>query len=234
MSAWDSFYRSFKDCGGCNGKGSVPGAHGYPGRCAACNGRGYRADKEPGLLTKRWDRLLKVHPELSVLTEFEKAPDIVKDIVDRYLHTGRAMSDKQVSLVLRIKEQDTERRARWAKEAEEAAPCPEGRCLIEGTVVSAKWRTGDYGTSLKLVVKHESGYKVWGSMPRSLEVAAHEETRAESPRLRYLDASTLPEYLVGRKVSFTATLTPSQKDKSFGFFKRPGRDGTLVPEESSK
>ena len=224
-----SLYKSNKDCGGCNGRGSVPGSFGYDGRCAACGGRGRRLDKPAPLLEKRWARFLVAYPGLAPFREDEKVPDIALDILDRALHSGKAPSEKQVSMLLDIRRRDQERRARWAAETAAAPPCPTGRVLIEGVVLSAKWKTGNYGDSLKLTIKHDSGWKAWGSMPKSLEDAAYVDSRGE-PRV-YLMATTLPEYLRGRRVSFTATLSPSREDKSFGFYKRPGRDAVLHPEE---
>ncbi|NBW22238.1 MAG: hypothetical protein EBR82_81230 [Caulobacteraceae bacterium] len=111
------------------------------------------------------------------------------------------MSDKQIafmrSLVHRIdnREAITEERKR---EKEAAAPCPNGRLQVTGTVLSTKWSDGVYGRVLKMMVKAEGGYTLWGTVP-----------------------SALGEVEKGSVVTFKATIEPSQKDPKHGFFSRP-------------
>ncbi len=85
----------------------------------------------------------------------------------------------------------------------EASPVPvtDERIEITGIVISAKWRSSDWGSSLKLTIQTEDGYRVWGSAPASL----------------LADVDTA----VGDVVTFTAKVTVSDDDKTFGFYKRP-------------
>jgi hypothetical protein len=89
------------------------------------------------------------------------------------------------------------------KRKAEASPVPvtDERFEITGEVISAKWRQTDFGSSLKLTIQTEDGYRVWGSAPASL--------------LR--DGDTQP----GDVVTFTAKVVVSDDDKTFGFYKRP-------------
>jgi hypothetical protein len=52
---------------------------------------------------------------------------------------------------------------------------------------------------MKMVVKVEQGWAVWGSVPEAIAI----------------------EVEVGDTVTFTATVTRSDRDPKFGFFKRP-------------
>jgi len=79
----------------------------------------------------------------------------------------------------------------------------EGRIEICGRVVSTKWVENNFsyhgGSVLKIVVRDNRGFKVWGTCPSAI-------------------ASDVEK---GTKVTFTATVTKSDKDEDFGFFKRP-------------
>lgn len=110
-------------------------------------------------------------------------------------------SDRQRDAVLRGKVRDAERAARAEAEADEPRiPVPEGqgRFTIEGEVVSVKWQDNDYGSRQVMTVKVPGFYLVWGSVPSAL----HGIER-------------------GDRVRFDATVTRSDRDESFGFFKRP-------------
>jgi len=82
-------------------------------------------------------------------------------------------------------------------EHEAAEPCPTGRVVVTGEVLSVKLQDGYYGSTWKMLVKDDRGFKVWGSIPSSL------------------DASR------GCRVTFTAAIEPSNDDDKFGFYKRP-------------
>jgi hypothetical protein len=95
------------------------------------------------------------------------------------------------------------RAAQEVRKAEQAAihaaaePCPAGRVEISGIVLTTKWQESAYGSTLKMLVQDDRGFKVWGSVPSNL-----------------YDVK-------GRSVSFSATIQPSEDDDKFGFFKRP-------------
>lgn len=89
------------------------------------------------------------------------------------------------------------REAATAALTEAGVEVPEGRMTIEGTVLSTKFVDNGYGGSLKMLVRHESGWKVWGTVPSSIDVDK------------------------GSTVRFTATVTRSTDDALFGFYSRP-------------
>ena len=127
--------------------------------------------------------------------------DFLADI-NRKFQKYANLSEKQVAAVQKSMERDVEWAAKRAQDAAEAAlalDVPEGRQAIKGEVVSIKWHDSEYGGTLKMVVKAEQGWKVWGSVPEAIAV----------------------EVEVGDTVTFTATVTRSDRDPKFGFFKRP-------------
>ncbi len=76
-----------------------------------------------------------------------------------------------------------------------AAECPEGRIQIVGEVLATKVQDSDFGSVVKMLVRAETGFKVWGTCPAGISR--------------------------GMKISFKATVTRSNDDEKFGFFKRP-------------
>lgn len=93
---------------------------------------------------------------------------------------------------------------------------PTGRVTVTGVVVSVKVQDSPYGFTVKMLVKSAEGWKVWGTMPRSLE-GNYNTIGAEE----------------GDTVTFAAALTPSDDDPLFGFFKRPTK-ASIVARGSEK
>lgn len=99
-----------------------------------------------------------------------------------------------------------EREAEEKRREEERAaadPCPAGRVEITGVVLGIKQIVTPYGLKYKMLVKDDTGYKVYGSLPTSLDADK------------------------GHRVRFTATVEPSKDDNKFGFFKRPAKASIL-------
>lgn len=120
------------------------------------------------------------------------------------------VSEKQVafveSLVARLttaEERLVEREAKAAAAQAAGVEVPTGRIVVEGEVVSTRWDTNNYGTVQKMLVQNAAGWKVWGSVPSSIEVDK------------------------GSRVRFTATVERSNDDALFGFFKRPNKAEVL-------
>lgn len=134
-----------------------------------------------------------------------KTLDTLGDIwgkVERYSD----ISEKQAAFVERMlgwldeaEQKRVEREAATAAVVASGVQVPEGRIVVEGEVLSTKWVDNDYGSTQKMLVQNEAGWKVWGSVPSSLDVDK------------------------GDRVQFTATVTKSDDDPLFGFFKRPAK-----------
>ena len=132
---------------------------------------------------------------------------IVGDMVARLIRYG-SISDKAMGfmkvLLDRIENAPriaAEKAAAKALEMANAKPVPvvEGRIVIRGEVLSVKLKESFYGSVLKMLVKSDEGFKVWGSVPSSIEVGK------------------------GDKVEFSAKLERSTDDEYFGFFSRPSK-----------
>jgi hypothetical protein len=120
--------------------------------------------------------------------------DVVRKLV-KYGHISDRQEQFLASLVACIENANAIAAARVA-EREAAAPCPTGRVVIEGVVVKLAESDGMYGTTWKMTVKADGGWLAWGTAPAGIEGK-------------------------GARVRFKATLTPSDNDPKFGFFKRP-------------
>jgi hypothetical protein len=129
----------------------------------------------------------------------------IEDIVGKLVKYG-SVSPKQTEYLRTLLGKIGNRAAvEAAKQAENeaAAPCPSGRIKITGTVVSLKTEDNRFSRSsydefvTRMLVVSDEGFKVWGSRTGNFEK--------------------------GERVSFVATVTPSDKDPKFGFFKRPSK-----------
>ena len=137
-----------------------------------------------------------------------KAENTIWSIVCGVVKYGR-LSEKQVKYLRSLLAQIAERPARDAKrkaQHDAAAPCPEGRVQVTGVILSTREVESEYQysryappvTYTKMLVLDDSGFKVWGTRPSSLD---------------HCDK--------GDRVTFTATVQPSKDDEKFGFYKRP-------------
>jgi hypothetical protein len=125
--------------------------------------------------------------------------ETVRDIVGKLVQYG-SVSDKQIGYLRKLIAKIDDRAAEAARRAAEnanAADCPSGKVTVKGTVLSTKIQDGFYGNTLKMLVKDDSGFKVWGTVPASISVNRDD------------------------RVTFTATVEPSKDDPKFGFYKRP-------------
>lgn len=102
-----------------------------------------------------------------------------------------------------------EERAAAARVLTEAGvQVPEGRVVIEGTVVhtAIKESSDFYGNTVytyKMIVLSDAGWKVWGTIPAVLV------------------ADIMLAELEGKRVRFTAKIEPKDGDPLFGFYSRP-------------
>lgn len=167
-------------------------------------------------LDRCWDMYTNVDNYLTKATSFErpylKAEEhTITDIVGKLVRYG-SISDKQISflhsLLNRIDNRAVNRaviEGQRAAAQEAAAPCPTGRMVVEGIILGMKTTETNWGPETRILVQHETGYKVWGT-----RIACFEK---------------------GERVRFTATVEPSKDDIKFGFFKRPTKPERFVDGE---
>lgn len=120
------------------------------------------------------------------------------------------LSDRQITAVRSSMAKSAERQQLKEQEPALTSPVPNGLQQVEGIVVSLKWTPGYTYNSpsvLKALVVDDRGFKVWGSVPRSI----------------------INEIERGMRITFEATLQRSDDDETFGFFKRPKKTILLPP-----
>lgn len=129
------------------------------------------------------------------------------------------LSDNQVNLLKKLNAQAEEKK----NEKKISVPDTDERIEIVGTVISVKDKESNfypYPIIWKMTVKVETDegyYLIWGTVPESLF--------SQAPN----------QILKGCKVAFTAAVTVSNRDDSFGFFKRPTKARVINgPQENNR
>jgi hypothetical protein len=116
------------------------------------------------------------------------------------LNKKGTLSERQVDAVLRSKAGREKFEARKAAEADEPKiPVVEGRQQLVGTILKMEFKDDEYGGRTVMTVKEDRGFLVWGTCPANLAVEK------------------------GDRIKFQATVTKSDRDEHFGFFKRPSK-----------
>lgn len=215
----------WQDCWKCGGTGYISAYAGiYEGVCFGCDGsRGkyttqrkldrnakarerYAAKKE----AERIERLAQNEAEEAqarsrvdrTREQFVAAnPDIEAALAVLTGDFGRDLRERLEEFGA-LTERQTEAALRIAAEmATEPTPTPviEGRIEITGKVATTKWVDNAYGGALKMLVTDDRGFKVWGTVPNALGVER------------------------GDRVTFTATVTASGDDETFGWYSRPSK-----------
>lgn len=149
-----------------------------------------------------------------------------------------ALSAKQIAAVERSIERQPEIEAKRAQiaaeraaEKEAATPVVEGKIVITGKVLSTKFVDNDFGGALKMLVLDERGFKVWGTVPSSIQVTGERVYTGPVDVGEYPEWVELPHVCKGARVTFTATVEKSRDDESFGFYRRPTKASVLeMPE----
>ncbi len=133
--------------------------------------------------------------------------DTLRDIVGKLVRYG-AISDKQEAFVRKLLDGidgRAELEAKREAEKDAAKPIPaeysDQRVSIEGTILSLKEVDNGYSTIQKMLIRHDDGWKLWGTVADALYDGEGE--------------------LKGKRVSFDAKIQISDDDPKFGFFSRP-------------
>ena len=161
--------------------------------------REYSTGKARGRLQLEEHGLLAAWSLWEAKAQEDSDQGIVADMVQKLISYG-SFSDKQWEflkrLMYRIENRETLEAERAAEKAQ-ALDCPKGRMDIVGAVLSTRVVEGQYGATLKMLVKTPGGYTLWGTVPKGLEAER------------------------GEVVSFKATVEPSKDDSKHGYFSRP-------------
>jgi hypothetical protein len=116
----------------------------------------------------------------------------------RQLLRAGELSQRQIDFGLKSGHRLVQWESDRADEQSNAEPVPTGRAQVSGKILTIKSVDSQWGTSIKFLLKSDRGFRIWGTLPRSLD-----------------DAD------VGSVVQFEAQIEPSPDDPAFGFFKRP-------------
>lgn len=114
-----------------------------------------------------------------------------------------SLSAGQIALAEKIVAEDAERAAKRAAEQAAANPAPAARVTVTGVVTGLREYDGDFGTTYKMHVKADDGYRVFVTIPRDIDPA------------------------IGDRVRFTATLAPADDDPTFAKGSRPVKGAIL-------
>jgi hypothetical protein len=146
----------------------------------------------------------------------------LREMCGKVVQWGNELSEKQRAFSVKLLQQIADRPAMLAERAARDAhrlPIPAfiKRATVEGVVLSAKHAESDFGTTLKIVVEHADGWKVYGTCPGNVmaELGGFHEAL---------------EFLKGKRIRFDAAIIVSDDDPKFGFFKRPTKDAILNAE----
>lgn len=163
--------------------------------------------------------LCERHPLLTELTYIksgnelftgDRYNDFLCDVAWKFLRKGK-LSDKQINAVERcirgamkytaiLEERDRKRAAERDELEAKGVRVPDGeRVTVTGVVLSVKESYNNFGTTYRMTVKSDDGYRINTTVP----------------------AAILNEVDKGSRVQFDATLNASSDDPMFGFGKRP-------------
>lgn len=147
----------------------------------------------------------------------------------RQIQKKGELSEKQISAVHKV----YDRKVQDAEDRANAEDVPEGRGVVEGVILSAKIHEGVYGDDYKMVLQDDRGFRVYGTTPSDLVDYfywtwrnEYEEEHGEHTAIGVGSIVWLDSFK-GKKVRLTATLTRSDDDPKFGFYKRPAKAEVL-------
>lgn len=226
----------FVDCGRCMGVGYIAGMeHIENAMCFGCRGlKGHQStvgnerkaekrrmaalrSEERKLIKKQVfhnEQVAKAEAQFPIIAGWNEAMSNNSFLLDIWTKAfDYELSDKQIAAVAKVLQADADRAAKKAAEKAEMNPVAEGKQTISGEVVSVKCQDSMYGSTWKMLVKDDRNFKVWGTIP----TAIMNQQDAEGGE----DYNAAISDLVGRRVSFNATVEASDDDKTFGFYSRP-------------
>ncbi|MHA3724212.1 hypothetical protein ACXR2T_10070 [Leucobacter sp. HY1910] len=215
-----------KGCFACHGTGK------YTVKVSSYRARVAREEKRQAEAAKR-----RAETEARHEAFMEKHGDIARRVVDirEQLNAGDPFRNKFGALLDDLQGTaltDDFDEEEWAERAsvvltsydarEQAKrPVPVGRITLSGAIQSAKYVDSAYGATLKMLVEGD-GWKVWGSVPKQIADAEYDAFyAADESDPAYDGIEVWTRALIGRSITFTATVKPSDDDASFGFFTRP-------------
>lgn len=180
----------------------------YTETCTKCEGTGllrWGVIDRPDHKKSCWDceglghKTFKTSPEDRALARARAQKKRDEALLAR--QEKRLAKQREITGGLTFAEKQVEREAQWAEEKAKAEDVPTGKITISGTILKVDLKHTRFGSVWKMTVKDNNGFVVWGSIPS-------------------IDGK-VANCAKGDTITFSATVTPSDKDPKFGFFKRP-------------
>lgn len=226
----------FVDCGRCMGIGYIAGFESIDnGTCFDCRGlkghqstvgnerkaekrrlAAHKAEQTKLLKKQRFhnEQVAKAEAQFPIIAGWNEAMSTNSFLLDIWTKAfDYELSDKQIAAVAKVLQADADRAAKKAAEKAEMNPVAEGKQTISGEVLTVKCQDSMYGSTWKMLVKDDRNFKVWGTVPTAI-MNQQDAEGGEGYNAAISD-------LVGRRVSFNATVEASADDKTFGFYSRP-------------
>lgn len=154
-------------------------------------------------------------PALAILDSYEACEKVSGYLCDIRGRMFRApLTERQMAAAVRILNAAQSLAVRMTEERADSQPAPEGPTVITGEIrkiqIDTHPRSG--ADSPKMLVRDDGQFSVWGDVPAAL-VALHHNTFE----------------LEGKRVTYSATLKPTEADPTFAYANSP-KGGALLPE----
>lgn len=178
-------------------------------------------------------RLVAAAPEVAELLQkvYDDAynegrhSSFLRQLSEQVFHAeGRDLTENQLAAVQRGI-------SKKADDEANAVPVETGKQIITGEIVSIKGVENDFGYAVKVVVKDDRGFKVYGSLAKSLREEIYNvwydakgpgsKDKGYGSIVQDYGSEVWFESAKGARVQFNATVEASRDDKAFGFFSRP-------------
>lgn len=132
-----------------------------------------------------------------------------------------SLTERQLAAVVKFQANEVQFAARKAEEDANAEDVIEGTITVTGEVISAKYKYTQFGETLKITVRDDRGFKVYGTCAKQLQAKMGMEAD------EFYTDEQMKDLFVGRRIEFTATVNQAEGDTKFGFFSRP-RDAKVI------
>jgi hypothetical protein len=140
---------------------------------------------------------------------------ILRDLADKAQRAP--LSERQIELANKLLTEHNERAAKLAT----VAPWAAGRQVVEGRIVSSKWKESDYGRTNKLVVETAEGRRIYVTAPSPIWVSENE------PNVLGEQGHEHGRCAIGDRLRFTVKVEPTTDDPTFAFGSRPTKGEIL-------
>lgn len=172
-----------------------------------------RKEKEEQRKHEQQEKMAQMEDTVTVsrILGYEGGNPFLNDLRDKLVNLDFPLTANQIEAAKKALDKEDERQRQY----EESEDVPAGHERITGHVISTKQVPNYYGpgTTLKMLVQDDRGFKVFGTIPAPVRDACVDRGEGLSQQDR---------------VTFTAIIQPSDDDPKFGFFKAPKKAELLT------